>query len=219
MGVWGPLFLLYRALLNRRRPAAKITGRHLKVIKDSIKEIVEDARPAIKDAGFRLVEFNHASINHGRTLVLKFVIDKFKKNDAKDGITHGDCIKVTKLIEEEIGRRFNAEELDYTIEVASFGLGRAFASAEDYEANMGIELEVRLNKKINDFFKFSGVLREIIYEQGEASAISIELTEMGDKKIAEYLKKKKKDAPAVEVPSHITIPLSAVSKTSVKIHF
>jgi len=189
------------------------------VLKDNIKEIVEDVQPAIRQAGFRLVEFNHASINHGRTLVLKFVIDKLKKADARDGITHGDCIKVTKMVEEEIGRRYNADELDYTIEVASFGLGRAFSTADDYEANIGIEVEVKLNKKLNDFFKFSGFLKEIIYEEGQCAAITLELTEMGDKKMEEYLKKKKKNAPEVAVPSSITIPLSAIAKTSIKIHF
>lgn len=189
------------------------------MIKDNIREIVEDAKPAINRNGYRLVEFNQASINHGRTLVLKFVIDKLARADAKDGITHGDCIRVTKLIEEELSRRFNADELDYTIEVSSFGLGRAFATVEDYEAHIGVELEVRLNRKLNDFFKFSGILRQIIFENGEAAAINIELTEAGDKKIAEYIKKKKKDSPAIEIPSHLTIPLPAISKTTVKIHF
>lgn len=189
------------------------------MLKDNIKEIFEDIQPAIRETGIRLVEFNHASINHGRTFVLKFVIDRIKKTDAKDGITHGDCVRVTKIIEEEISRRFNDDELDYTIEVASFGLGRAFETTEDYEANIGIELEVKLNKKLNDFFKFSGILKEIIYGQNGAEAINLELSWAGDKKIAEYLKKKKKNAPAVEVPSCITIPLSYIAKTSIKINF
>jgi len=188
-------------------------------IKEIFKEIFEDIQPAIRETGIRLVEFNHSFINHGRTFVLKIVIDRIKKTGSKDGITHGDCVRVTKIIEEEISRRFSGDELDYTIEVASFGLDRAFETTEDYEANIGIELEVKLNKKLNDFFKFSGILKEIIYGENGAESIILELSWAGDKKIADYMKKKKKEAPAVEVPSCITIPLSFIAKTSIKVNF
>ncbi len=189
------------------------------MIKDNFKELNEDVQPAIKECGFRLVEFNYSSINHGRTFILKLVIDKIKKNGPKDGITHSDCVKVTKIVEEEINRRFKENELDYTIEVSSFGLGRAFSTIEDYEANTGVEIEVKLNKKINDFFKFSGILREIITDENGMKAINIQLTWAGDKKIEDYLKKKKKNSPDVEFPVDMIIPIEAIAKTIIKINF
>jgi len=189
------------------------------VLKEDINEIVGDVSPMLLQDGFRIVDFNFANINRSSLMVLRFVIDKKKKADVRDGITHGDCIRVTKLIEEEMSKRLKIEELDYTIEVSSPGLGRAFSTVEDYEANIGLEIEVRLLSKIGNYNKYSGILKEI-NASSEASAIIIELTEAGDKKIQDLKKKKKKkDDDDVQIPSLITIPLSQISKTTLKIHF
>lgn len=58
--------------------------------------------------------------------------------DHKDGVWVDDCGKLSKYIEEHLDR----EQEDYELEVGSTGLGQPFKVHQQYENNVGNEVEV-----------------------------------------------------------------------------
>jgi len=138
---------------------------------DEFNELSGDIKPMLNQLGFRLVESGWASVNN--SMVLRFVVDKVHKTDYRDGVTHGNCIQITKTIETEMEKRRFFDDIDYSIEVSSPGVSRAFTSIEDYEANLGIEIVVKLREKIEGHDTIAGFLRQI---SSDGTSVTVEIT-------------------------------------------
>jgi len=187
-------------------------------INDEIKDIIEDLKPGLTEAGFRLVEFGFANLEHSTSMVLRFLVDRANKKDVHDGITHGDCIVVTKMIEGELSKHPKLDQVDYTIEVSSPGITRAFENLEDYKANLGFEIVIRLKTRINEQNKFSGFLREV--SETEPVTITLEVTGFGESASSGPKKKATGSKKIIKFPEpKIIVPLSDIAKANVKIQF
>lgn len=183
-------------------------------INNEINEMAEDLKPSFKNAGFRLVEFSFANMGQAGGLVLRFLVDRAVKETVRDGVTHGDCIAVTKIIESEIEKRPSFQQIDYSIEVSSPGVNRPFLTLEDYEVNIGFEIVIKLRNKILDHNKLTGILREV--RGGDAPAIVLEVTGTGD----DAPNKVKGPRKASKLAGKIeTVPVADIAKASIKIQF
>lgn len=178
---------------------------------DEFKELSSDIGPVLAPLGFRLVEAGWASVN--TSMVLRFMVDKTRKADYRDGVTHGDCIHVTKLIEAEIEKRRFFNDIDYSIEVSSPGVSRPFSSIEDYEANLGLEIVLKLRERIDGHDTLAGFLRKI---SPDGACVEIELTgyENGRAKKPKGPKK-----PVVLSGEMIAVPLENVFRAMIKLQF
>jgi len=187
-------------------------------INDEIKDIIEDLKPGLTAAGFRLVEFGFANLEHSSSMVLRFLVDRSEKKDVRDGITHGECIIVTKMIEAELSKHPKLDDLDYTLEVSSPGITRPFENIEDYKANLGFEIVIRVKTRINEQNKFSGFLREI--NEADPVTITLEVTGFGETASSGPKKKATGSKKIIKFPEpKITVPLSDIAKATVKIQF
>lgn len=187
-------------------------------INDEIKDIIEDLKPGLNTAGFRLVEFGFANLDHSSSMVLRFLVDRANKKDVHDGITHGDCIVVTKMIEGELSKHPKLDQVDYTLEVSSPGITRPFENLEDFKANLGFEIVIRLKTRINEQNKFSGFLREV--NETDPATITLEVTAFGEGVSSGPKKKATGSKKIIKFPEpKITVPISDIAKATVKIQF
>jgi len=58
--------------------------------------------------------------------------------DSQDGISIDECVKISRFINESLDR----DEEDYSLEVSSPGLGGSFRVKQQYEKNVGRDIEV-----------------------------------------------------------------------------
>lgn len=188
------------------------------MIDEKLNEIIENLKPTLKEINIRIVEFNHTLISKDEH-VIKVVIDKVKRSNPKEGITHGDCINVSKMLEEELNINFNNNLFDYSLEVSSFGLSRPLTTIEDYEAFIGSEVEIKLKQKLNGFLKYTGILKELIYNDSKLTSIIISTTEINDKDVKQYIDSKKNLKLPFDITtlSHLEIPVSIILKTLIKV--
>ena len=86
---------------------------------------------------------------------LKISDDKFIKVilDGEDELNVKDCINISRAIEGALDR----EEVDFSLEVASAGVGSPLKFPRQYEKNLGRKLEVISN----DGLKFEGELTKV----------------------------------------------------------
>ena len=73
--------------------------------------------------------------------------------DHKEGVWIEDCVELSKFIESNLDRDVE----DYELEVGSAGIGQPFKVRQQYENNVGGEVEVVLN----DGKKTSGILKNV----------------------------------------------------------
>lgn len=93
------------------------------------------------------VEFVHETGHH----FLRVYIDK------KGGIRIDDCQKVSDLLSEKLDE-MDAVSVPYYLEVSSPGLDRPLKTDNDYERNVGKEVEVNLYRPLEDRKVITGVL-------------------------------------------------------------
>ena len=95
--------------------------------KRRIQQLVDDF--LAKEKGFFLV-----SLKVGGGNQIEVRIDSF------EGIKMGDCVRLSRHIEGSLDR----EEEDFSLQVASAGLGEPFKVFQQYEKNIGRKIDVKL---------------------------------------------------------------------------
>lgn len=121
------------------------------VVKDIIKDLVQEKEAFI-------VEIKVSSSN-------KINIEI----DSLNGFTINDCVEVSRLIESKLDR----DQEDYELEVASAGLSEPFKVMQQYQKNVGKEVETltKEGKKIN------GILSDVTesyFEIEESKMVKVE---------------------------------------------
>ena len=97
--------------------------------KRRIQQLVDDF--LAKEKGFFLV-----SLKVGGGNQIEVRIDSF------EGIKMGDCVRLSRHIEGSLDR----EEEDFSLQVASAGLGEPFKVFQQYEKNIGRKVDVKLKR-------------------------------------------------------------------------
>lgn len=95
--------------------------------KRRIQQLVDDF--IAKEKGFFLV-----SLKVGGGNQIEVRVDSF------EGIKMGDCVRLSRHIEGSLDR----EEEDFSLQVASAGLGEPFKVFQQYEKNIGRKVDVKL---------------------------------------------------------------------------
>lgn len=95
--------------------------------KRRIQQLVDDF--LAKEKGFFLV-----SLKVGGGNQIEVRVDSF------EGIKMGDCVRLSRHIEGSLDR----EEEDFSLQVASAGLGEPFKVFQQYEKNIGRKVDVKL---------------------------------------------------------------------------
>ena len=95
--------------------------------KRRIQQLLDDF--LAKEKGFFLV-----SLKVGGGNQIEVRIDSF------EGIKMGDCVRLSRHIEGSLDR----EEEDFSLQVASAGLGEPFKVYQQYEKNIGRKVDVKL---------------------------------------------------------------------------
>jgi ribosome maturation factor RimP len=73
-----------------------------------------------------LIDFSISSVNHIRVIV-----------DGDDGVPISECVRISRNIEHNLD-----EELEFSLEVASFGAGEPLTQARQYKKNLGRKLRI-----------------------------------------------------------------------------
>tara|TARA_B100000886_G_C20205510_1_gene400204 strand:+ start:188 stop:652 length:465 start_codon:yes stop_codon:yes gene_type:complete len=92
--------------------------------------------------------------------------------DSFQGIRMGDCVKLSRHIEENLNR----DEEDFSLQIASAGLSEPFKVFNQYEKNVGRKVEV----KLNDGEKISGTMLSV--EEGKGIVLETKNREKIGKK-------------------------------------
>ena len=116
------------------------------------RQIEETLKDAVARFGCEIwgVEF----FSSGKRSRLRVYIDK------PEGVTIDDCEHVSR----EVSDVLDVEELfggGYTLEVSSPGLDRILFKAEQFEANVGATVDVRLNFPLEGRKRFVGLLADV----------------------------------------------------------
>lgn len=97
------------------------------IAKRRIQQLVDDF--LAKEKGFFLV-----SLKVGAGNQIEVRLDSF------EGVKMGDCVRLSRHIEGSLDR----EEEDFSLQVASAGLGEPFKVFQQYEKNIGRKVDVKL---------------------------------------------------------------------------
>lgn len=95
-----------------------------KMNKKLVKDLLEEAL-ALNTSLF-LIDFSISSANHIRVVV-----------DGDDGVSISECVRISRNIEHNLD-----EDLDFSLEVASFGAGEPLQVKRQYKKNIGRKLRV-----------------------------------------------------------------------------
>jgi ribosome maturation factor RimP len=92
--------------------------------------------------------------------------------DRPDGISIDECVKISRSLNESLDRDVE----DYSLEVSSPGLGGAFRVKQQYEKNLGRDIEVLYNDGIKVKGKLEKVTDEgvVLNVQGDDEEIRFE---------------------------------------------
>lgn len=89
--------------------------------------------------------------------------------DSFEGFTIDDCVEVSRLIESSIDR----EKEDFELEVASAGLSESFKVIQQYQKNLGKEIETITKEGLKIIGVLSNVLNEG-FEVDESKMVKVE---------------------------------------------
>jgi ribosome maturation factor RimP len=130
------------------------------------KSIVEDLiKELIADTNLFIVEIKVSSDNSISVLI-----------DSMDGVNLEKCILLTKAFEGKLDREIE----DYELQVASAGIGQAFQVHQQYEKNIGNEVEILTTEGK----KFKGTLTELTEDGFMIEYEEMEKLEGKKKKVA-----------------------------------
>jgi ribosome maturation factor RimP len=93
-------------------------------------------------------------LTQGRSAVLRIFIDK------QEGIGVEDCERVSRQVSSVLDVE-DPIQSEYTLEVSSPGMDRPLFKFEQYVANVGAHVAVRLRRPFEGRRKFSGLLKGI----------------------------------------------------------
>lgn len=141
---------------------SSFVGKKHMIEKQFITNIVTDA---LKDTQLFLVEIE---VRPGNIIVVEI--------DSKDGISIDDCTSLSKKIESHLDR----ETEDFELEVGSAGITSPFKIVQQYEKNVGNEVEV-LTKNGQ---KLSGILASCNSEGFDVTITKMVKPEGAKKKVA-----------------------------------
>jgi len=89
--------------------------------------------------------------------------------DSKDGFSINNCVEASRLIESKLDR----DEEDFELEVASAGLSEPFKVIQQYQKNLGEEVETLTSEGI----KIKGILSKVTdsgFEIEESKMVKVE---------------------------------------------
>ena len=89
-----------------------------------VKDLLNEAL-ALNESLF-LIDLSISSANHIRVIV-----------DGDDGVTISECIRLSRAIEHNLD-----EDLEFSLEVLSFGLGESLQLKRQYKKNIGRKLQI-----------------------------------------------------------------------------
>ena len=95
-----------------------------KMNKELVKNLLDDAL-ALNTSLF-LIDFSISSANHIRVIV-----------DGDEGVPISECVRISRAIEHNLD-----EDLDFSLEVLSFGLGESLQLLRQYKKNLGRKLKI-----------------------------------------------------------------------------
>lgn len=125
------------------------------ITKENIKDIIAEI---IKDKNAFVVDIKVSMSNK-----INIEIDSF------DGFTIEDCVEVSRLVESSIDR----DKEDFELEVASAGLSEPFKVIQQYQKNLGKEIETVTKEGI----KLKGILSNVSeegFEIEESKMVKVE---------------------------------------------
>ena len=137
----------------------------------------------------------------GKARMLRVVIDRPGSTaaDPTGGVTHGDCVNVSR----ELGTILDVEDVipggSYTLEVSSPGLDRNLVRASDYERFAGSLVKLTTREPINGNRHFEGRL-----ESFQSGRLTVDLSASR--------KKKPKPKHGEAAPHKVEIEFSNVEK-------
>ena len=117
--------------------------------------IYEMLEPIVESHDMELYDIETLT-EYGR-FILRIYIDKEEGAGSSGGVTIDDCEKITYAVQPALD---SCDQISgsYILEVSSPGIERKLVKDSHYAANIGNEVEVRLNKPFNMQKKFRGVL-------------------------------------------------------------
>ena len=118
--------------------------------------------------------------------VVKTLVDKWLEDnkvvveiDHKDGVVIDDCVSLSEVINDNLDRDVE----DYELEVGSTGLGQPFKVPQQYEINIGEEVEVldKEGKKVKGILKsvdgkeFTVTVNEKVKVEGKKRPVKMDV--------------------------------------------
>ncbi|MCD6322343.1 MAG: ribosome maturation factor RimP [Clostridiales bacterium] len=126
-----------------------------------IKAVEAIAEKIVEEKNMELIDVEF--VKEGPDKFLRIYIYKI------GGVGIDDCVAVHKELDKKIDEKLDIPG-PYIMEVSSPGYDRAFKKAADYHRYMGEEVEIKLYKPLDDFKKYSGVLKG--YENGIITVVT-----------------------------------------------
>ena len=108
-----------------------------------------------------------------------FLVDIQVDDDHKDGVVIDDCVSLSEFINDNLDRDVE----DYELEVGSTGLGQPFKVPQQYEINIGEEVEVldKEGKKVKGILKsvdgkeFTVTVNEKVKVEGKKRPVKMDV--------------------------------------------
>ncbi|MBO5413906.1 MAG: ribosome maturation factor RimP [Clostridia bacterium] len=119
--------------------------------------------PKIENLGYELYDVEY--VKEGKDYYLRIYIE------SENGISLDDCEKVSNEITDILDKEDYIKE-QYFLEVSSTGVEKVLKKDKHLEANLGVEVQVKLFKPINKNKQYQGILKdfnenEVIIETNE----------------------------------------------------
>ena len=144
-------------------------------IYQTVNELIE---PIVRENNIDLVDVEYKKV--GKNWTLQIFIDKTQ------GVTVGDCQKLSRLIEDliEVHELISAP---YILEVSSPGLDRPLKKEQDFLRNKGKRILVKTFSPIDGRKKFSGTLKDftsgVLFLEDDGNVLEIQLTKIAQAKL------------------------------------
>ena len=144
-------------------------------IYQTVNELIE---PIVRENNIDLVDVEYKKV--GKNWTLQIFIDKTQ------GVTVGDCQKLSRLIEDliEVHELISAP---YILEVSSPGLDRPLKKEQDFLRNKGKRILVKTFSPIDGRKKFLGTLKDftsgVLFLEDDGNILEIQLTKIAQAKL------------------------------------
>ena len=144
-------------------------------IYQAVTELIE---PVVREDNIDLVDVEYKKA--GKNWILRIFIDKAQ------GVTVGDCQKLSRQIEDLIEVHELISEA-YTLEVSSPGLDRPLKKEPDFLRNKGKRVQVKTFSPIDDRKRFSGTIKDfandVLFLEDEGGVLEIQWAQIAQAKL------------------------------------